>query len=503
LIEKSLVLVEDGPRGERWYRLLVTIRQFALERLSATGEQSAVRDRHLRWYLELAEQFDREVRWHRGNSWATRIGWVDRAVWEYPNLRAAWQWALAGDTASVEAGLRIAAALYGFFYTAGYLSDARAWFATLLARDRDREPTRARARALSVAAKLAVQHGRDADALALALEYFSLPEHLKEPPVTGLAMNARSVVALREGDLATARRYVMAAYEQASIAPEAALSLYLPYVAAVAEAEGNLQEAERTYRLALEQGRADDFLLSVAFALTGLARLAHARGDLGGARALYEEALKSLAEMRGLPQMALTQSALGLLSLEQGDRAAACRTLVPSLQLAMRLGHREALVVALEASAALLADASADQSLALRLAGAVQRLRDGARVQPAPAFVDEALGRARTTIDEPRASLLMSDGRGLSGDAAVNLALAALEACATHPLSAPGVTAREREVAVLLARGRSNREIAEALVIGQRTAEMHVSNLLTKLGMSSRSQVAIWAMQNGLLSEVP
>ena len=60
---------------------------------------------------------------------------------------------------------------------------------------------------------------------------------------------------------------------------------------------------------------------------------------------------------------------------------------------------------------------------------------------------------------------------------------------------------REREVAVLLARGSTNKQIAEALVIAEGTAERHVANILNKLSLTSRSQVAVWAVEHGLLVE--
>jgi DNA-binding NarL/FixJ family response regulator len=63
-----------------------------------------------------------------------------------------------------------------------------------------------------------------------------------------------------------------------------------------------------------------------------------------------------------------------------------------------------------------------------------------------------------------------------------------------HPL----LSRREREVAMLLAHGRTNREIETALVIAVSTAERHVANILNKLKLSSRTEVAIWAVQNGL-----
>jgi non-specific serine/threonine protein kinase len=61
-----------------------------------------------------------------------------------------------------------------------------------------------------------------------------------------------------------------------------------------------------------------------------------------------------------------------------------------------------------------------------------------------------------------------------------------------------GLTEREREVAVLVAMGKSNHEIAEELVVSDRTAATHVSNILNKLNFSSRAQIAAWAVDAGL-----
>jgi DNA-binding NarL/FixJ family response regulator len=62
-----------------------------------------------------------------------------------------------------------------------------------------------------------------------------------------------------------------------------------------------------------------------------------------------------------------------------------------------------------------------------------------------------------------------------------------------------GLTERERDVAALIAQARTNREIAEVLVVGERTVETHVENILSKLGLSSRREVVSWAIEHGLL----
>ncbi len=61
-----------------------------------------------------------------------------------------------------------------------------------------------------------------------------------------------------------------------------------------------------------------------------------------------------------------------------------------------------------------------------------------------------------------------------------------------------GLTEREREVAALIAQGKANREIAEVLVVNYRTIEKHIENILSKLGFTSRAQIAVWASEKGL-----
>jgi DNA-binding CsgD family transcriptional regulator len=274
---------------------------------------------------------------------------------------------------------------------------------------------------------------------------------------------------------------------------------------------GQLEEAEAIYQTALAEARADDFPMTYGLALCGLARIAHGRADHARARALYEEGLSELLEVGGMPQVALTHAALGWLALEEGDAQRARGCFAQSLELATRLGHHEALVAALEGVAALLArgrsgrDAlprQAEQSLTLRLLGAAQRLRAQGHLPAAGQPVGRVLAAATRSAGEPRARRLLAEGGALAPDEAGRLARSALESCERSRLE-PALTPREHEVAVLLARGCSNREIAQALVVGLRTAEMHVGNLLGKLGLSSRSQIAAWAVQHGLLDTVP
>jgi non-specific serine/threonine protein kinase len=138
----------------------------------------------------------------------------------------------------------------------------------------------------------------------------------------------------------------------------------------------------------------------------------------------------------------------------------------------------------------------------LRLLGAAQRLRAQRQFPARGQLVVRALEAARRSVGEPRAERIRTEGEALAVDEAVRLARSALDTF-ERSRTEPTLTPREHEVVLLLARGCSNRDIAQALVVGKRTAEMHVTNVLGKLGLSSRSQVAAWAVEHGLLETVP
>ena len=125
------------------------------------------------------------------------------------------------------------------------------------------------------------------------------------------------------------------------------------------------------------------------------------------------------------------------------------------------------------------------------------------RVQGRNTEADEAFANARTLIEELAANL--SDER--LRDNFQRQATAMLPH--TRPLTPAkvrkqafgGLTIREREVAVLIAQGKSNREIADTLVVSERTIETHVSSILSKLNFTSRTQIATWAIEKGLTHE--
>ena len=123
---------------------------------------------------------------------------------------------------------------------------------------------------------------------------------------------------------------------------------------------------------------------------------------------------------------------------------------------------------------------------------------------------DAALTSARSALGEKAFAIAWAAGRAMTADRAADYALTLNEAFASpgrdgmrkSATKKPGglLAPREREVAVLVAQGLSNRAIATRLTISERTAEAHIQHILNKLRGRSRSQIAAWAVQHGLLT---
>ena len=139
--------------------------------------------------------------------------------------------------------------------------------------------------------------------------------------------------------------------------------------------------------------------------------------------------------------------------------------------------------------------------LALRLAGAAEAYQDANKfTMPGPIreMLDRWLAPAYSTSGSAAARLL-AEGRQLGPDEAVGLALANQPEEAPRPGPRRTLTRRETEVAALAARGLTNRDIAAQLFLSVRTVEVHVDHILTKRGFHTRTQLAAWAYEEGLL----
>ena len=167
LVDQSLVLAEEKEHcGELRYRLLETIREYALDRLDQQGETSDIQHQHATYFLAMAEQASTRLHGPEQVPW---LDWLER---EHDNLRAALAWCLA-DAARAEMGLRLAVALWEFWWIRGYMDEGQACLQKTLDRGLEAEP-RLRAQALNGLGVLAWMRGDYGGSVAFLQESLRL-----------------------------------------------------------------------------------------------------------------------------------------------------------------------------------------------------------------------------------------------------------------------------------------------------------------------------------------
>jgi non-specific serine/threonine protein kinase len=388
--------------------------------------------------------------------------WRARLEAEHDNLRTAIARTVERDEA--EPGLRICVAIWIFWFERGYAGEGYGWVARVLPLPSAAARTPLRAAALFVAGKLATEGTDLTVALAHCQESLSIAREAGDLHTVHRTLTQLGHIELGRGRWLAARRY----YEEA---------------------------------LPLRRELAD--LVSVAISLCCLGDVAQALHDDKTARAYYQESL-DLARQQGHPgEITTAQYKLGRLAYAQGRYDEAAAWCGEALTVAYRIFHPRRIAQLLEAFAALVVRQQPEQ--ALRLAGAAAALREasGNRSRPSEhAALKRDLALARRLLDDDAISAAWEAGTRLTVDQAVTLALAAPtdDRHAHRPDPASRLTTREREVAALVARGLTNRRIAEVLVVSQRTAESHVANSLSKLGLATRAQLAAWATGRGLVA---
>ena len=292
----------------------------------------------------------------------------------------------------------------------------------------------------------------------------------------------------------------------------------LTMLAWLAMRTNDFAQAQDLFEITLAKCRAADHTELFAQALAGWGELALRQAQYPLATSLLEESLairRSLGEDWGI---AISLGSLAWLALRQGNYGRARDMLSESLAIRRNSGDIGGSAWCLER----LAEASLLHGQALPAAERAAHFRQAARGYAAAARLRAAAGGTMDAADLPdyeqhlgalRAELGQAEfdtawaqGQGLTLEQATQAALAELVGGPTPPAAGPhlgGLTARERQVAALIAQGQSNRQMAEALVVSVRTVETYVTRILNKLGLDSRVQIATWAVAQGLANHEP
>jgi DNA-binding CsgD family transcriptional regulator len=433
------------------YRLYETLRQYGSELLTAAGEEMPLRDRHREWCVRLAEEGERDI-WR-----ADQLGCVTLLEREHDNVRTALGWSLV-KIDDPEPGLRIAAAMVRFWDVHGDLREGMRWLIDLLALPTVGKRTLGWARALTARAYLTILSGDGATGIALLDETLPFWRALGDPRGLALALFFRGL--------------------------------------AIAWTGTDLREAVPTFAESLALARQRGPRWTAYFCLYCLGEAARLDGDLVRADALLTESLDLSTAAHDRWGAFHAQYALAFLALARVDYPAANGHAQQSLTLCLELGDTRGCTYALETLGCIAAD-EGHARRAARLFGAAEALREplgdfmSATLQAAR---ERALQMVRIQLGERGFAAAFAAGRNMSLDDAVLLARGG-ERTDTPP---SGLTARERDVARLVAKGLTNREIAEALVLTERTTESHLTHIFGKLGLHSRTQLAAWALEHGL-----
>jgi predicted ATPase/DNA-binding CsgD family transcriptional regulator len=475
LVDKHLVRVVPSPGDEPRFEQLMTVREYALERLAESGDEEQTRDRHLASFLALAEQAERAMLGPDETPWLNRL---DREV---DNLRQAHEWAITRGDAEVE--WRLVAALALFWVSRGYFREGVERIDAALARSYDADPA-LRARFLEGAGLIALWSGDDERAVAHYEESLAAARAAGNGALAARALGRLGVLAYARGDAGRARALVaeMLTLARAMNSGRMIGYAFIYRVLFAIGPHGGSREREQL-RGELDEPvallREAGFYRALAVLLAGRARL--------------------LIEVDAPSAFAALREAL---ALGRGADEPVVMSFVPWLAAVLLVEHLPA-----EQVARLSGGIAALEPRAAALGGR-QRAIDIFGAPQDRAVLARAVTAARETLGDEAFATAEAAGRALIVDALLDELLAALDeegALATwtgSPSLQPGglLSPREREVLALVAEGQTNKQIAGALFISPSTVKYHVASLLTKLGAETRTALVAHAADRGLLS---
>lgn len=549
LIDKSLLQQTEQEGNEPRIVMLETIREYALECLVASGEEEIARQSHATYYLELAEASELEL----GGPHQTM--WLKRLEREYDNLRAALDWSLQpGEDEHeterhIELALRLVGSLRRFWQMHGYLQEGQAFLERALAASEGVVVSvRARAKALIAAGTLAsinLEFDRvesycrqsldlfrelgDQPGIALSLYLLSVVPWMKGEKVTGRAqieealstfrkmgdqeriawsLSTLGLVDMQEGKYASAR----VLYEE-SLAVHRTLGdkrgiattlLRLAQLLFASQGDQVTMSAQLNECLALYKELGDKEGIANVSVLFG--QLAFSRGELEHAQRHLEESVQMYRKIGHRRSLAETLVFLARVLLAQGEREAARSAYEKSLAIALELKYTMLIVSGLEGWASIMLEEE-QYTWAVHLWGAAETLRETVSALMPPverAAYDEAVSHARTRLGE--ASFAAAWARGRSMTPAQALATeghsgseASSEEVVVRQAYPAGLTTREVEVLRLVAQGQTNVQIAQKLVLSEKTVATHLTHIFNKTNSENRAAAAAFAIRHGLV----
>ncbi|HET6596805.1 MAG TPA: tetratricopeptide repeat protein [Anaerolineales bacterium] len=375
LVDKSLLLVEqrDQPR----YRFLEPIRQYARDKLNETGESNLIQDRHLHYYLRVAEEAEPYL------YGAGQYDWKKRLEWDHDNLRVALGWSLESD--QIQAGLKMAGALAWFWHNKGHLSEGNLWLEKTLA------------------SGIGIQGKERAKAL-----------------------RASSILSTGTGDYIQARAFAESSVKlYREMGDNLGAGVVLADLGASLHWGGKEEEAIESLEESLHLLRATGERWELAYALLWLGDTWFRTGDIERAATTWEESLLLTRELGDHYLIAWSLGGLADVARLRGDYKRATETFRESLSLYLSSGSKFGPPFSLEALG-LVAAALGDAKRAARLWGAASAWREAINQPLPPTYQRDyapSVAQARTQLGEEVYASAWSEGHAMSPEQAIALAL--------------------------------------------------------------------------------
>lgn len=418
LVDKSLVVVEEGRAAQARYRLMDSLREFTRDRLEARAMAARLRNRHADYCVRLAEKAEGFL------EAAEQRPWLDRLENELENLRAAVHWLV--ERRDGARAVRLAGSLGRFCRIRGYWAEGSQWFEAALALPGSDADCAARAKALLYAGRLRAERGDHSGASGLyeaSLEGSRAGgDRLGES--MALANLGLSVQAL--GEYTRAREHFEEALRlQRALGNERAVAISYNNLARLSGEMGDLEAARAFFQEGLARRRAVNDHRGVAVSLNGLGATARYQGDYVAARAYLLEALAIERELDDKQGIAYSLATLGEVAMEQGNSTAARTHLSEAISVHHANGDRVGIAFALDAFAGL-ALAESRPPDALRLLAAARSLHRTSGTNRTPVerdLVESRQRNAEARLSREVAARAVAEGEVMGLDAALELAL--------------------------------------------------------------------------------
>jgi non-specific serine/threonine protein kinase len=465
LLEKSLIRRLPGDEEIAEFSMLESLREFAAEQLAGHGEAEETRARHASHFAALAIQLEAAI------GMPEEQATVARTRRHQADLHAALDYCLGAE--QDDSALSLAAAIGWYHYTSADLGRGLAIVDEVVA--------------LVGGKARSGDHGQDATAGAWEA-----------------VLIVRGILAWATGQSDRAKDLLLQALERCEAREDVRRgAIACAFLGHVARASGEWDASARWHLRAEADFRKGGNTRGVAWAQHDLGLLARDRGDLNSAAELLRESLRDFRALDYAWAVANSAWGLGTTLSIKGELADACPLLAQALRTYADLNDWRG-VAQCEEALAYVASEQAHYETAARLIGAAEALRARAAGPPLDAeqartsAVERVLIRALGPEDADR---LIHAGRTMAARQATDLAMAVASGAAPgdpERAQQTPLTPRERQVAALVASGRTNRQIGRVLGISEKTTEVHLHHVMSKLDVRSRAEVAAWAVTQQL-----